>query len=167
AGPAAEAARIEGLDRLLAEGDRIGAGTLEAVIWSVPGHTAGHIAFHIPERAVIFSGDTLFAMGCGRLFEGTAAQMHANMRRFAALPEDTRVYCGHEYTLSNARFAAVAEPENDAIATRLADVTAMREAGEPTIPTTIALERATNPFLRSVDAQELAERRAAKDAFKG
>ncbi|MDG6745464.1 hydroxyacylglutathione hydrolase, partial [Staphylococcus aureus] len=156
-----------GLDTLLAEGDRIAVGSLDATIWSVPGHTAGHIAFHLADRAVIFTGDTLFAMGCGRLFEGTAAQMHANMRRFAALPENTRVYCGHEYTLSNARFAAVAEPDNDAIAARLADVTAMREAGEPTIPTTIALERATNPFLRSVDAQELAERRAAKDAFKG
>ena len=167
AGPAAEAAKINGLDTLLAEGDRIAVGSLDATIWSVPGHTAGHIAFHLADRAVIFTGDTLFAMGCGRLFEGTAAQMHANMRRFAALPENTRVYCGHEYTLSNARFAAVAEPDNDAIAARLADVTAMREAGEPTIPTTIALERAPNPFLRSVDAQELAERRAAKDAFKG
>lgn len=166
-GPAAEAAKIVGLDRLLGEGDRIALGGAEAEIWSVPGHTAGHIAFHFADRAVIFTGDTLFAMGCGRLFEGTAAQMHANMRRFAALPEDTRVYCGHEYTLSNARFAAVAEPDNAAIAERLAEVTAMREQGEPTVPTTIGWERATNPFLRSVDADELAQRRAAKDAFKG
>ncbi|MET4896146.1 hydroxyacylglutathione hydrolase [Sphingomonadaceae bacterium jetA1] len=166
-GPAAEAAKIVGLDRLLAEGDRIALGEAEATIWSVPGHTAGHIAFHFADRGVVFTGDTLFAMGCGRLFEGTAEQMHANMRRFAALPEDTRVYCGHEYTLSNARFAAAVEPDNAAIAQRLAEVTAMREQGEPTVPTTIALERATNPFLRSVDAQELAERRAAKDAFKG
>ncbi|KTT68366.1 hydroxyacylglutathione hydrolase [Sphingomonas sanguinis] len=167
AGPAAEADKIEGLDTRLAEGDTISVGGASATVWSVPGHTAGHIAFHFDDWATIFTGDTLFAMGCGRLFEGTAAQMHANMRRFAALPGDTRVYCGHEYTLSNARYAAVAEPENDAIAARLADVTAMREQGEPTIPTTIALERATNPFLRSVDAEELAERRAAKDAFKG
>ena len=167
AGPAAEASRIEGLDTLLGEGDAIAIADAQATIWSVPGHTAGHIAFHFTDRAVIFTGDTLFAMGCGRLFEGTAAQMHANMRRFAALPEDTRVYCGHEYTLSNARFAAVAEPDNAAIAARLADVTAMREQGEPTIPTTIALERATNPFLRSVDPDELARHRAAKDAFKG
>jgi hydroxyacylglutathione hydrolase len=167
AGPAAEADRIDGLDTLLAEGDTITVGDASAIVWAVPGHTAGHIAFHLEERATIFTGDTLFAMGCGRLFEGTAEQMHANMRRLAALPGDTRVYCGHEYTLSNARYATVAEPENVAIAERLADVTAMREQGEPTIPTTIALERATNPFLRSVDAGELAERRAAKDAFKG
>lgn len=167
AGPAAEAAKIDGLDTLLNEGDTITVGDAVATIWSVPGHTAGHIAFHLADRAKIFTGDTLFAMGCGRLFEGTAAQMHANMRRFAGLPGDTRVYCGHEYTLSNARFAAAAEPDNDAIAERLADVVAMREQGEPTIPTTIALERATNPFLRSVDADELAQRRAAKDAFKG
>ncbi|HIV76233.1 MAG TPA: hydroxyacylglutathione hydrolase [Candidatus Sphingomonas excrementigallinarum] len=167
AGPAAEAAKIDGLDTLLAEGDTIAVGDAIATIWSVPGHTAGHIAFHIPDRATIFTGDTLFAMGCGRLFEGTAAQMHANMRRFAGLPGDTRVYCGHEYTLSNARFAAAAEPDNAAVAERLADVVAMREQGEPTIPTTIALERATNPFLRSVDAEELARHRAAKDAFKG
>ncbi|KQO51075.1 hydroxyacylglutathione hydrolase [Sphingomonas sp. Leaf257] len=167
AGPAAEAAKIDGLDMLLDEGDTIAVGDAVATIWSVPGHTAGHIAFHIADRATIFTGDTLFAMGCGRLFEGTAAQMHANMRRFAGLPGDTRVYCGHEYTLSNARFAAAVEPDNDAIAERLADVVAMREQGEPTIPTTIALERATNPFLRSVDADELAQRRAAKDAFKG
>ena len=167
AGPAAEADRIEGLDTLLTEGDTIAVGDSSATIWSVPGHTAGHIAFHFAQRAMIFTGDTLFAMGCGRLFEGTPEQMHANMRRLAALPGDTHVYCGHEYTLSNARYAAVAEPENAAIAARLADVTAMREQGEPTIPTTIALERATNPFLRSVDAAELAERRAAKDAFKG
>lgn len=167
AGPAAEADRIAGLDTLLEEGDGIAVGHAQAAIWSVPGHTAGHIAFHLADRGVIFTGDTLFAMGCGRLFEGTAAQMHANMRRFAALPEDTRVYCGHEYTLSNARFAATVEPDNAAIAARLADVEAMREQGEPTVPTTIALERATNPFLRSVDADELAERRAAKDAFRG
>lgn len=167
AGPAAEADKIAGLDTRLAEGDRITIGGASATIWSVPGHTAGHIAFHFEDRAVIFTGDTLFAMGCGRLFEGTAEQMHGNMRRFAALPGDTRVYCGHEYTLSNARFAAVAEPDNAAIAERLVEVTAMREQGEPTIPTTIALERATNPFLRSVDPAELAERRAAKDAFKG
>jgi hydroxyacylglutathione hydrolase len=167
AGPAAEADKIAELDTRLAEGDRITIGGASATIWSVPGHTAGHIAFHFEDRAVIFTGDTLFAMGCGRLFEGTAEQMHGNMRRFAALPGDTRVYCGHEYTLSNARFAAVAEPDNAAIAERLVEVTAMREQGEPTIPTTIALERATNPFLRSVDPAELAERRAAKDAFKG
>ncbi|WP_230481183.1 hydroxyacylglutathione hydrolase [Sphingomonas sp. Leaf21] len=167
AGPATEAEKIAGLDTLLVEGDEIAIGDARAAIWSVPGHTAGHIAFHFADRAVIFSGDTLFAMGCGRLFEGTAEQMHVNMRRFAALPGDTRVYCGHEYTLSNARFAAVAEPENEAVADRLVEVTAMREQGEPTIPTTIALERATNPFLRSVDPAELAQRRAAKDAFKG
>jgi hydroxyacylglutathione hydrolase len=129
--------------------------------------TAGHIAYHFASERAVFVGDTLFAMGCGRLFEGSAEQMFANLSRLAALPEDTAVYCAHEYTLSNGRFAVVAEPDNEAIAARLAAVEAARAAGEATVPTTIALERATNPFMRAGDAAQLAERRAAKDAFRG
>ncbi|HEU4969964.1 hydroxyacylglutathione hydrolase, partial [Sphingomonas sp.] len=166
-GPAAEAARIPTLDRQVKEGDRVRLGALEAEVLEVPAHTAGHIAYHFASEHVVFVGDTLFAMGCGRLFEGTPQQMFANMQRLAALPPDTRVYCAHEYTLSNGRYALVAEPDNDAVAARMADVSAARERGEATVPTTIALERATNPFMRARDAVQLAERRAAKDTFRG
>jgi hydroxyacylglutathione hydrolase len=166
-GPAAEAARIPTLDRQVKEGDRVRLGKVEAEVIDVPAHTAGHIAFHFPTEQAAFVGDTLFAMGCGRLFEGTAEQMFANMQRLAALPDETQVYCAHEYTLSNGRYALAAEPENDEIISRMADVEAARARGEATVPTTIALERATNPFMRARDAVQLAERRAAKDTFKG
>lgn len=166
-GPAAEAARIPTLDRQVGEGDRVRLGGVEAVVLEVPAHTAGHIAYHLPSEAKAFVGDTLFAMGCGRLFEGTAEQMHANLQRLANLPGETEVYCAHEYTLSNGRFAVVAEPDNDAIRDRLRAVEAARAAGEATVPTTIALERATNPFMRAASAEELAERRRAKDDFAG
>lgn len=165
AGPAAEAAKIPALDVAVREGDSVRLGRLRADVWEVPAHTAGHIAYHLPEAGVIFVGDTLFAMGCGRLFEGTAEQMFANMRRLAALDDDTRAYCAHEYTASNGRFALSVEPDNADIAARMDAVTAMRERGEPTVPTTIALERATNPFMRAKDAADLAQLRAAKDSF--
>ena len=165
--PAAEAARIPTLDRAVAEGDRVRLGASEAAVLEVPAHTAGHIAYHFANEAVLFIGDTLFAMGCGRLFEGTAAQMHANMRRLAELPPETRVYCAHEYTLSNGCFAVTAEPGNGAIADRLRAVERAREAGEATVPTTIALEQATNPFMRASSADALAALRAAKDNFRG
>ena len=132
-----------------------------------PAHTAGHISFYLPLEGVAFVGDTLFAMGCGRLFEGDAAQMFANMRRLAALPPDTLIYCAHEYTLSNGRFALTVEPDNRALIERVAEIEAARAAGRPTIPTTIEEERATNPFMRARSAEELAELRAAKDAFRG
>jgi len=166
-GPAAEAARIPTLDVLVAEGDRAKIGDIEAEVIEVPAHTAGHIAYHLPSEKVAFVGDTLFAMGCGRLFEGTAEQMFRNMARLAALPDETRVYCAHEYTQSNGRFALVAEPGNEALRERMRAVDAMRAAGEPTVPTTIALERATNPFMRARDVAELAARRAGKDVFQG
>ncbi|HYZ48641.1 MAG TPA: hydroxyacylglutathione hydrolase [Sphingomonas sp.] len=166
-GPAAEAARIPTLDRTVRERDRVRLGPLEAEVIEVPAHTAGHIAYHFASENVIFVGDTLFAMGCGRLFEGTAEQMFANMRRLAALPEDTRVYCAHEYTLSNGRYALAAEPDNQAVIARMAEVAAARDRGEATVPTTIGLELATNPFMRARDAVQLAERRAAKDSFRG
>ncbi len=164
-GPAAEAAKIPDLDVPVSEGDSARLGDLRADVWEVPAHTAGHIAYHLPDAGVIFVGDTLFAMGCGRLFEGTAEQMFANMRRLAMLDGDTRAYCAHEYTLSNGRFAVSVEPDNADLSARLGAVTAMRERGEPTVPTTIALERATNPFMRAADADELARLRMAKDSF--
>lgn len=164
-GPAREAAKIDTLDVPVGEGDSATLGGLRAAIWDVPAHTAGHIAYHLPEAGVIFVGDTLFAMGCGRLFEGTAEQMFANMRRLAALDGATRAYCAHEYTLSNGRFAQAMEPDNADIARRMDEVQAMRDRGEPTVPTTIALERATNPFMRAESVAELARLRAAKDNF--
>ncbi|MEQ1724463.1 MAG: hydroxyacylglutathione hydrolase [Sphingopyxis sp.] len=164
-GPAGENYPIPGIDRSVTEGDSVALGTVTATVIDVPAHTAGHIAYHLPSEGALFVGDTLFAMGCGRLFEGTAAQMFANMRKLEVLPEATRVYCAHEYTQSNGRYALVAEPDNAALITRIADVDTMRARGEPTVPTTIGLERATNPFMRATSVEQLAERRAAKDAF--
>ncbi len=166
-GPAAEASRIPTLDRQVREADTVRLGPLTATVMEVPAHTAGHIAYHLPEAGAAFVGDTLFAMGCGRLFEGTAEQMHLNLQRLAALPAETSVYCAHEYTLSNGRFALTVEPDNEALARRMREVEAARAAGEATVPTTIALERATNPFMRASSAEMLAERRHAKDNFRG
>ena len=166
-GPAAEAGRILTLDRLVGEGDVVRLGRIEAQVLEVPAHTAGHIAYHLPDEDTVFVGDTLFAMGCGRLFEGTAEQMHGNLQRLATLPPETAVYCAHEYTLSNGRYALVAEPDNAEVRARMIRVEAARAAGEATVPTTIALELATNPFMRAASAEQLAERRQAKDNFRG
>ena len=166
-GPEAERAKIGRLDHGVSEGDSVRLGASVATVMTVPGHTQGHVAFHFEGEGAIFTGDTLFAMGCGRLFEGTPADMWGNMERYAELPDATRVYCGHEYTLSNARFAARADPGNTAIADRLREVQAMRDRDEATVPTTIGEERATNPFLRAGSAEELGRLRAAKDAFRG
>jgi hydroxyacylglutathione hydrolase len=163
-GPAAEFARIPTLDVQVKEGDIVKLGEVEARVIDVPAHTAGHIAYHFADEKAAFVGDTLFAMGCGRLFEGTAEQMYSNMRKLEALGDDTAIYCAHEYTLSNGRFALTVEPENLALVERMAEVSAMRERGESTVPTSIALERATNPFMRAASVEELAARRAAKDA---
>jgi hydroxyacylglutathione hydrolase len=166
-GPKGEADKIKGLDTLVDEGDVIRLSSHTAGVFRVPGHTQGHIAFHFKDDRLLFTGDTLFAMGCGRLFEGTPADMFANMRRYAALDDDTQVFCGHEYTLSNARYAAAAEPDNEAIRSRLAAVQTLRERGEATVPTSIGVERATNPFLRAETVERFAELRAGKDSFKG
>jgi hydroxyacylglutathione hydrolase len=163
-GPAAEFARIPTLDVQVTGGDIVRLGEASARVIDVPAHTAGHIAFHFADEQVAFVGDTLFAMGCGRLFEGSAEQMFDNMRKLEALGDGTDIYCAHEYTLSNGRFALTVEPDNPALIARMAEVTAMRERDEPTVPTTIALERATNPFMRAASVEELAARRAAKDA---
>ena len=147
-GPAHE--RIPARDEALRDGDRIDVLGLTFEVIDVPGHTAGHIAFYTADAAtpVLFSGDTLFAAGCGRLFEGTPEQMHASLQRLAALPDDTAVYCAHEYTLSNLRFARAVEPDNDDIEERFATATRARAAGRITLPSSLALERLTNPFLR-------------------
>jgi len=164
-GPA-EAERVSKMDRIVAGGDHARIGELDAELIDIPAHTAGHVAFHIAEASVVFTGDTLFAMGCGRLFEGNAAQMHANMQRLASLPPETRIYCGHEYTLANGLFALSVEPDNATLVRRVEEVRAQRERGEVTLPTTVALELATNPFMRARSVEELAARRAAKDDFR-
>ena len=166
-GPKAEAARIPTLDVAVQEGDTVRLGSHMASVMETPAHTAGHISFYLPEDSIAFTGDTLFAMGCGRLFEGTADQMFVNMQRLSKLPPETIIYCAHEYTEANGAYAMVAEPDNADIAARMAMVRTLRARGEATVPTTIALERATNPFMRSASAEILAERRAAKDAFRG
>ena len=161
----AEAEKVSAVDRVVAEGDRVSVGELEAVVWDIPAHTAGHVAFYFEAAKMIFTGDTLFAMGCGRLFEGTAAQMFANMRRFAALPDDVMIYCGHEYSLANARFAVHVDPDSAAVSKRYAKMAEMRERGEVTLPTSIGEEKATNPFMRARDVGELARLRTMKDSF--
>ena len=160
-----EAERVSRIDHVVAEGDRVTVAGSSAVVWAIPAHTIGHIAFYFEDQAMIFVGDTMFAMGCGRLFEGTAEQMYSNLQRIAALPDHVRIYCGHEYTLANARFAQHVEPQNRDIAERLKRAASMRERGEITLPTTVAEERATNPFVRASDVQEFARLRAEKDSF--
>jgi hydroxyacylglutathione hydrolase len=165
-GPA-EAEKVSKMDRVVAGGDVARIGEMEAELIDIPAHTAGHVAFHLPAAQAAFVGDTLFAMGCGRLFEGDARQMYESLQLLAALPEETRIYCGHEYTLDNGRFALTVEPDNQALVRRVEEVRVARELGEVSLPTTIALERATNPFMRAASVEEFAERRAAKDAFRG
>ena len=149
-GPAREAIPVP--FEPLRVGDRIDVLGLRFAVVDVPGHTAGHIAYvqqDVPSAPLLFCGDTLFSAGCGRLFEGTPAQMHASLSRLAALPADTRVCCTHEYTLSNLRFAAAVEPGNDAVAQHAAHCQSLRTAGQPTLPSTLALELQINPFLRT------------------
>lgn len=150
--PAAEADKIPGVDLEVAEGDTVTIGSHEAKVIATPGHTKGHIAYHLPADGVVFVGDTLFALGCGRLLEDTPAAMWASLQKLAKLPPETRVYCGHEYTVANARFALTVEPDNARLAARAREVASLREHNEPTIPTTIGLELATNPFVRAGEA---------------
>jgi hydroxyacylglutathione hydrolase len=150
-GPKNEAARISGLDVEIAEGDIVKVGSLDLSVFDTPGHTAGHIAYYAASDDLLFAGDTLFALGCGRVFEAPMATMYHSLMKLAALPGETQVYCGHEYTLSNARFALTVDPDNNLLAERAAEVEEMRKQGKPTLPTTIALETATNPFLRAED----------------
>lgn len=155
-GPKGEAAKIPGLDRAVGEGDRVALGQRLAQVFDTPGHTAGHIAYWFEDAETVFVGDTLFAAGCGRLFEGTPAQMWNSLSKLAHLPGTTQVYCAHEYTEANIRFALAVDFENPALRVREASVRATRRLGEPTVPTTIAVELATNPFLRA-DVPEFAK----------
>jgi hydroxyacylglutathione hydrolase len=153
-GHARDAERIPGLDVAVHDGGSVALGPTQATVIDVSGHTVGHIAYWFAEHAALFCGDTLFSLGCGRLFEGTPAMMWASLGRLRALPDETRVYCGHEYTESNAQFALTLDPDNAALQARAAEVRALRARGLPTLPSTMAVERATNPFLRA-DAPEL------------
>lgn len=166
-GPAGEADRIPGIDRAVAEGDTVQLGETRFDVIDVGGHTAGHNAYFEKGSKTLFCGDTLFALGCGRLFEGTPAQMAASLAKLMALPDATRVYCAHEHTASNARFAVTVEPDNAALAARVAEIAELRGRGLPTVPSTIGYERATNPFVRAASVAEFAQRRAAKDSFRG
>lgn len=148
-GPRADNARIAGLDLTVAEGESFSFGHSTAEVYETPGHTKGHIAFYFPQPGILFAGDTLFVLGCGRLFEDTPAAMWTSLSKLAALPAATQVYCGHEYTLGNARFALTIEPDNAELQARVAEIEAKRARGEPTVPTTIGEELATNPFLRA------------------
>src|SRR3984885_14808656 len=164
-GPA-EVTRIAPLDRTVVGRDMVELGETTFHVIETGGHTLGYIAYFDAADHIAFVGDTLFALGCGRLFEGKPEQMWASLSRLAALPDDTKVYCAHEYTASNARFALSID-DDPALKARAAEVFAARERGEPTVPTTIAREIATNPFLKAGGARRFGEVRAAKDAFRG
>ncbi|MGU3573993.1 hydroxyacylglutathione hydrolase [Brucellaceae bacterium C25G] len=151
-GPRAEADKIADIDHLLNDGDHFNFGRFKVEVISTPGHTNGEISYFIPEAKVVFTGDTLFSLGCGRLLEGTPAQMYHSLQILSALPADTAVYCGHEYSASNARFALTIDPDNKALQKRASEIMCLREADQLTLPTSIAQELATNPFLRSSDA---------------
>jgi hydroxyacylglutathione hydrolase len=173
-GPAEVARLGVAPDRIVADGDLVELGETRFDVLDTSGHTLGHVSYHAAAARTAFVGDTLFALGCGRLFEGTPEQMWASLNRLAALPDDTTVYCAHEYTAANARFALLVD-DDPAVRTRAEQVFAARAEGRPTVPTTIGLEKATNPFLRAPrlspgapdEAQAFAAIRAAKDAFRG
>ena len=147
-GPKADEARIPGIDIAVGEGDVFELGNRKARIHDTPGHTRGHIVYHFEDDHEAFVGDTLFSMGCGRLFEGTPGQMWSSLQKIRRWPDDTRVYCAHEYTQANARFALTVEPGNKTLAERARQVDKLREDDLPTIPTTVKLEKDTNPFFR-------------------
>lgn len=152
-GSHSEADKIPEIDVTLNDGDSFQFGQFEVQVLSTPGHTKGEISYYIPQSKVVFTGDTLFSLGCGRLLEGTAQQMFKSLRVLTALPADTAIYCGHEYSASNARFALTIDPDNEALQQRTAEITRLRANDQLTLPTSMAQELATNPFLRASDAQ--------------
>ncbi len=178
-GSKSDALRIPGIQQQVSDGDSFDLGDHPVRVLDVSGHTQGHIAYYFEEDAILFSGDALFALGCGRLFEGTAEQMWSSLQKMMALPEETLVYCAHEYTQTNARFALTVEPQNQELVARAKQIDALRADGKPTVPSDIGVEKRTNPFLRpmSEDLQNtvglpgaplvevFAETRRRKDAF--
>ena len=180
-GPRAEASRIAGLDETVAEGDIVKVGSLSAQVIETPGHTSGHISYWLEADKIAFLADTLFSVGCGRVIEGTPEMMWNSLLKLRALPDDTQFFCGHEYTASNVAYARTVEPNNAALLARANDVTALRAAGKPTLPSTIGAEKKFNPFLRAdlpevaaavglpgaAPHQVFAKIRAGKDTFRG
>lgn len=178
-GPKAEAERIPGIDETVEDGAVLQFGSQEVRVIETPGHTAGHVCYYLPQAGIVFTADTLFALGCGRLFEAPAETMFASLGKLAALPAHTLVYCGHEYTAANASFALSVDPGNERLKQRAARIKAQRAESKATLPTTIAEELATNPFLRAndpeirkvlgmqsaTDAEIFAELRRRKDSF--
>ncbi|MDD9911303.1 MAG: hydroxyacylglutathione hydrolase [Ahrensia sp.] len=178
-GPQAEREKIPGIDERVEHGDSVDLLGHRFNVIATGGHTLGHIAYHLPNDNLLFAGDCLFAMGCGRIFEGDAPMMHESLQRLAALPEETIVYAGHEYTLANAKFALSVDGDNEELKARARKVEYLRDDGKATLPTTIGIEKATNPFLRcgdpairktldmesATDAEVFAELRARKDRF--
>ena len=178
-GPEAEKDKIPGIDQTVGDGDVFSFGGEDVHVISTPGHTLGHVSFHLPASRVAFTADTLFALGCGRIFEGTPPMMYESLRKLAALPADTTVYFGHEYTEANARFALTIDPSNPVLKARAEKIMALRADGKPTLPTTIGDELATNPYLRAhnsairhtlgmedaTDGEVFAEIRKRKDNF--
>ena len=164
-GAAADAHRLPKLDQAVKEGDAVAFGNASARVIDTPGHTRGQINYFFPDGEILLSGDTLFSLGCGRLIEGTAAEMFASLRKLAALPAGTKVCCGHEYTESNARFALSVDADNAALQARTEEARRQRAAGQPTVPSTMASELAANPFLRAPDVATFADLRAKKDRF--
>lgn len=177
-GPKGEAARIAGLDREVGDGDVVELGAARAVVRDTPGHTLGHVIYHFEADGAAFVGDTIFAVGCGRLFEGTPGEMWASLGKIAAMPAETKLYCAHEYTAANARFALTVDAENPALKRRVAEIERLRRRGLPTVPTTVGEERLTNPFLRAPEiaaglgleglapAEAFADIRRRKDQFR-
>ncbi len=179
-GPAAEADRIPGIDDRVTGGDNFRFGSIDVRVIDTPGHTLGHVCYWLPGEAIAFTADTLFAMGCGRVFEGTPEMMYASLEKLRALPDETVVYCGHEYTETNARFALTVDPDNAELRYRHEAVKRLTAAGRPTLPTTIGLEKKTNPYFRVGDpaiarqigmagaapVEVFAEIRKRKDAFR-
>lgn len=180
-GPGKDRARIPGIGTGVVEGDHYSLGSHSALVLEIPAHTRGHIAFWFKQDDAVFTGDTLFAMGCGRLFEGDPPTMWRSLSKLATLPDNTRVYCGHEYTEANGRFALTVEPSNTHLTTRMTEVRALRAEGRPTLPSNIGIEKKTNPFLRvnsheirnslglqdADDVEVFAETRRRKDGFQG
>lgn len=178
-GPEAEAAKIPGIDITVKGGDRISFAGRTIDVIDTPGHTLGHVSYSIPSEKLLFAADTLFSLGCGRLLEGTPAQMWDSLKKLMKLPDDTIIYCGHEYTMSNARFALSVDPDNQALVKRAMEVERLRAEGKPTLPVTMGAEKAANPFLRpfdgairerlgmenASDAEVFAEIRKRKDNF--
>ena len=164
-GPGHDRGRIPGLTQGVSGGDVFSFGGHDVQVFDTPGHTTSHIIFYIPSAEAAFVGDTLFVLGCGRLFEGTPAQMHDSLQTICSLPPETKLYCAHEYTLSNAKFAVTVEPDNQDLLDYMKQAEALRDKDKPTVPTTVAMELKTNPFVRAKTAARLGEIRSAKDNF--